>query len=196
MKLWHQIVELETRNLVDEVRDGRLRIAGRAGGPAWDTDRRAALFADLERGWPAWPMLAWNPSGQARQPSYLLDGHRLVATLMANLTDEAGLVRDLTTTEPTYRPADHIAPDGMYWPVNALVWTMPFLRRQRAVRHAMPAALVDRAEQVAQHLVTAQFRILTLFGGDPATVAAISERLLPGRVTPATLAQISAEPAQ
>src|SRR5262245_17561827 len=53
MKLWHQIVELETRNLVDEVRDGRLRIAGRAGGPAWDTDRQTALFADLERGWPA-----------------------------------------------------------------------------------------------------------------------------------------------
>lgn len=193
MKLWHQIVEWETKTLFDEVSDRRLRLAGPAGGPAWDTARQAALFAGLEQGWPAWPMLAWNPSGQPRQPSYLLDGHRLVATLMANLTDEADLVRDLSTVEPTYHPADQSTPDGRYWPVNALVWTMPFLHRERAVRQSMPAHLVDHAEEIARPLISAKFRILTLFGGAPATVAAISARLVPGRVTPATVAQISAE---
>jgi hypothetical protein len=193
MRLWHQIVDLQTAGLVQQVDNSELRVAGSAGGPAWDTDRRAALFADLERGRPTWPILAWNPSGLPYGRSCLLDGHRRVATVMSVLDGEAGLVRDLTVAEPTYLPVGQTTSDGVYWPVNALVRTMPFLRMQRAVKHSMPAHLVDRAAEVGHRLATAKLPLLTLFGGDPASVVPVCERLLPGRVDPATLDQINAQ---
>ncbi|MEJ3741757.1 hypothetical protein WEI85_00445 [Actinomycetes bacterium KLBMP 9797] len=194
MNLRHETIHLPTSDLVQRVRKDLLRIAGPAGGPAWDTGQRAELFAHLEYGWPTGPMLAWSPSGLSYEPWYLLDGHRRTATLMSTLDEEADLVRDLSAAEPTYIPASQTTPDGLYWPVNAMMLTMRFLGHTRMVQDTMPRPAFDRAGRVASQLVRVKLTLLVLFGGTPAAVAQVCDRLLPGRVDPTLLHQIAADP--
>jgi len=194
MNLHHETIYLATSDLVRRVRDDLLRVAGPAGGPAWDAGQRADLFAQLECGWPTGPMLAWSPSGLRYQRWYLLDGHRRTATLMSCLDEDVDLVRDLSATEPTYLPASQATADGMYWPVNAMMLTMRFLHHARTVKDTMPRPALDRAERAAGQLVRMKLDMLLLLGGTAATVAQLCDRLLPGRVQPAVLTQIAAEP--
>lgn len=194
MSLHHQTIYLPTSELVQMVEQGRLRVAGPVGGPAWDAGQRADMFAQLEYGWPIAPMLAWRPSGLHYERWYLLDGHRRTGTLMSCLDEQVDLVRDLSAVEPTYLPASQALPDGLYWPVNTMMLTMRFLRHTRMVQDTMPQPAIDRAEQAAGQILRAEVNILLLRGGTPATVARVCDRLLPGRVPPTVLTQIAAEP--
>jgi hypothetical protein len=194
MNLHHETIDLLTSDLVQRAQHDLLRIAGPAGGPAWDAGQRADLFAQLEYGWPTGPMLAWSPSGPHYQRWYLLDVHRRTGTLMTCLDEDVDLVRDLSATEPTYLPASQATEDSLYWPVNTMMLTMRFPHHTRMVQDTMPRPAVERAERAASQLVRMKLNMLQLRGGTPATVAQVCDRLLPGRVQPAVLTQIAAEP--
>jgi hypothetical protein len=71
---------------------------------------------------------------------------------------------------------------------------MRFLRHTRMVQDTMSRPAFERAERAASQLVRMKLNMLLLLGGTPATVAQVCDRLLPGRVQPAVLTQIAAEP--
>ena len=191
MRLIHDTSHPKTLDLVRMVQHGQLLPAGAPGGPAWDADRRALLFASLESRWPIGTMLAWIPSGDRLQRWYLLDGYRRIATLGELIDEHVDLVRDLSAAEPTYPPATTAATGGVYLPVNAMLLTMRFL----TATHDLPGKALDLAEQAATPIVHARFDIATVLAGTPDEVAALCHRLLPDRVDAAILDEIAAQDA-
>jgi hypothetical protein len=179
---------VSTRDLVAMLHHGRLLPAGGPGGPAWDTTRQALLFASLENHWPVGVLLAWSPTGYRNASWYLLDGHRRAATLHLLVGDQADLVRDLEAGEPAYRPLGLAPPGGAYLPVNAMLATLDFLHATRT----LPPPTRRHAEQAASHIIRSGWEIWLLPGGSTGEVATLCQRLLPGRVTTATLEHIAA----
>jgi len=179
---------LGTPQLVAMARCGHVVPCGEPGGPAWSTGQRCELFDSLERRWPVGALLAWNPSGDWWQRWYLLDGHRRVDALGELVAERLGVVRDLGRPEPTYLPGSAAVTGGMYLPVNAML-----AMRLLPVMFSMSDDALAVADRAAGAVVHTLFEVTTALGGIPDEVAAMCNRLLPGRVQAATLAQVPAQ---
>lgn len=183
-----------TRQLVEAVHTGRLTPVGTPGGPAWTPQQQAMLFDSLENGWPVGPLVSWRPPRPAPPREVLLDGHRRVAAL-ARLLPGPGpvLLRDLSSEAPRYLPAEQAPPGGRYLPVHAMLNTMDFLAAARSLQLAEHSPEHDIALESSHRIHRAVFEIIQIRQPDPARVAELCRRLLPGRVEPAILEQLASD---
>ena len=184
-----QLHRLPLRSLVDMIGDGHVVPAGPPGGPPLSALQVALLFDSLETGWPVGHLIAWTPPGSpAAGPWRVLDGHRRLDALRhAAAQSPARLVRDLTSTAPAYRWRDTTAADPWLMPVAHLLRQMPFLRAART----MPEHIAAHGDAVAGRLLRARVDVVALRGGGADDVLDACERLAPGRVSAATLAELA-----
>jgi hypothetical protein len=181
-----------TRQLVEAVRTGRLTPVGAPGGSAWTPQQQALLFDSLENGWPVGPLVSWSPPRSAPPREVLLDGHRRVAAL-ARLLPGPGVVllRDLSVEAPRYLPAEQVLPGGRYLPVQAMLNTMDFLAAARMLELAEHSPEHNIALESSRRIHRAVFEFIQIRQPDPARVAELCRRLLPGRVEPVVLEQLA-----
>jgi hypothetical protein len=179
-----ELVRTTLRQFLDLL-DDHLLPAGPAGGPAWSTAQRAALWHSIESRWPLGPLTCWAPSGN-RGAWYLLDGHRRVATIR-EATEPAGtpLWRDVEQDSPDYH--DSTPWSGRWLPTTAMIRTLDFLH---ATRH-WPQPTRRRAEHVAAAVFRAPIDVLILTGGQPRQVQQLCDRLLGERVEAATITTVA-----
>jgi len=160
--------------------------------PAWPTPRRLALMAAIERHWPTGPIVIWHPTGNPRQPGYLLDGVRRLTAADTTTNHPDPVLRDLTVIEPAYTFT--ATADGVYLPIDAVWHTVTFLETTRALeaRGVQDAATRRHAENIADAFHTADVVAYRLHGGAPADIHALCRHLIPGRTRRATLDLIAA----
>ncbi len=118
----------------------------------------------------------------------MLDGHRRLGALRHAAADTpARLVRDLTSTAPSYRWRDTSTDDNWLMPVATLLRQIPFLRAARTI----PQHIAANGDAVAGRLLRARVDVVTIRGGCVNQVLEVCERLAPGRVSAATLAHLT-----
>lgn len=190
MTLYHHPATIQASEALDRLRTRKVVAAGPTGGPDWTPPEQAQLLSSLEAGWPIGMLLAWAPTGHVFDTWHVLDGHRRLAVLAALHGPTSTIVRDLTANEPNrlpvYRPHPPDSTAIGYLPVAAMASTMRFLAATRGWQEPH----LDHAHLACSRLLHASVTVALLLGGTEHEVTQACQRLLPGRVTPATIRAI------